>query len=75
LLDKLVIEAELVNENLDARLADELDLGRFLSHCGRSLRGTRGAVSFMAEVASGTVVGVDERMTAGVSIGVIERLG
>jgi hypothetical protein len=75
LLDKLVIEAELVNENLDARLADELDLGRFLSHCGRSLRGPWGAVSFMAEVANVAVVGVDERKFTGMGVGVVIRLG
>jgi hypothetical protein len=75
LLDKLVIEAELVNENLDARLADELDLGRFLSHCGRSLRGAWGAVSFKTEVANGAVVAVDERKFTGKGVGVVIRLG
>lgn len=36
LLDKLPFDAVLVKENLEARLADELDRGRFLSHCGNS---------------------------------------
>jgi hypothetical protein len=65
LLDKLVIDDELVKENLEARLVDELDLGRFLSHCGRSLRGGLGAAVAVAV----------KRMAAEAGVGVVVRLG
>ena len=64
LLDKLDIEAVLDNENFEARLADELDRGRFLSHWGRSFLDELGPLG--AAVARG-------RKEAGV--GVVVRLG